>query len=677
VGKVEIWLDGAREGEATLGGIRRDVLQHFARPDFLWSGWNAEISLRGARPGRHRIEMVAVSQVGKRIVCGSRDFEVVPVGEPSGRPAWKIGAEILGRTALTLLWLGLVGWAPSIGFRVAYPFSAPLCGLALFAVFADLGAFFHVRPSRSAVVLTLLSLVALAVFFGRRSRIRRPSRATLVLAAVIAGFAMIGVIPLASQGEGAVLGDIDDASRECVVADSISLYGWRIPPDVSGYFAAMRQQIELGDVRPGSIFLLSALADAYGVRAHAVHSVAMLTAGSLVVASSGLLAWLLLSRRSGFWWLAPSLVAVNTTVLANLYAQHLGSLLAASLLVSFLAFALRLAAAGGWGRIAAVAVVVAAGFVLYPEALPATALAGLLTLGAARRRGRRRASSRLILASIIAIAIDPVGFSRFVRYGTAQVNSLSNSYDRMMTGDTHYFPSPAVIWGLEAYREDARAPIGTLRARLVPLASIAILVSVAIGWRRRTGREKAIVTALLGPVVVALLANLHLDFPYGFAKFLPAAGALWSVVFVFLVLLAAEPRPGGAKPAPGGLFAAATLALVFILAAPSVRHVIRRAVRSVPAYDPAYRSLGALGAAVERSSVIVVDEPAIASREWIRYFLGANAVLDASTPIPDDGARTYRLVDRRKEPAIPSGAPAIAAGTYALVPIDPVESVAP
>ena len=39
------------------------------------------------------------------------------------------------------------------------------------------------------------------------------------------------MLPFALHGEGAVLGDIDDASRECVVADSLSEYGWRVPPD--------------------------------------------------------------------------------------------------------------------------------------------------------------------------------------------------------------------------------------------------------------------------------------------------------------------------------------------------------------------------------------------------------------------------------------------------------------
>ena len=78
-------------------------------------------------------------------------------------------------------------------------------------------------------------------------------------------------------------------------------------------------------------YLLSGLAQAAGARAHAVHSVAMLGSGVLVVLGAGLLASRALRRFPRFRWLPAALAAVNSILYATLANQHLGSLLFAAL----------------------------------------------------------------------------------------------------------------------------------------------------------------------------------------------------------------------------------------------------------------------------------------------------------------------------------------------------------
>src|SRR5438552_15033554 len=41
VREIQLTLDGATRGESSLMGLRPDVLAHFARQDYLWSGWKA------------------------------------------------------------------------------------------------------------------------------------------------------------------------------------------------------------------------------------------------------------------------------------------------------------------------------------------------------------------------------------------------------------------------------------------------------------------------------------------------------------------------------------------------------------------------------------------------------------------------------------------------------------
>ncbi|HEY6065247.1 MAG TPA: hypothetical protein VIY96_03775 [Thermoanaerobaculia bacterium] len=674
VRKVEMYLDGVAAGDVSLRGLRPDVLTHFSRPDYLWSGWNGTLSLEGLRPGRHTVQFVAISHSGKPIPCGARSFEVTVAAEPPARSRWRIGVEILLRSSLFLAWCALVGLPLAIAARHRQPaFAAPVLGLGLLGVFVEAGGALHVRPSRSALVLTVLSIAALGwMWISGRLRLRSPSRPVWTIVAIVGLFCVIGVVPLASHGEGTVLGDIDDATRECVVADSISRFGWRVPGPVRGAFATLRHEIGIRDIRPGEMYLLSALGDAFGVRAHVVHSVAMLAMGSFVIWSAGLLARTVLpGRRRRWWWLAPLFVAANSVVLSTLYWQHLGSLMGAALFVSFTALTIRLARSRRFADALCVAITVGSAFVFYPEAVPVWALTGLLACATVSGRSRRRkAAGALLLAVVLSVAVNPVGVARFSRYAQKMSQTLSGPRERTMTGDTHYFPPPTVIAGLEAYREDARAPLGAVRRVLVPVGAIAILATALLGWSRLSRRGKAVAVTIILPTAAALVGNVLLEFPYGYAKILPTAAAMGSVSLVFFAAAAAEATGRPARDSRVRMAIAGTLVLALLLAIPSARHVWRRALAVVPVFDPAWRVLPALGEAAGAGSVIVVDQPGIAPGAWIRYFLGENAVVERAALPPPDGSRRYLLVDRRKRADAVPGPGWITSRNFALAPLD-------
>lgn len=675
VREIQLTLDGTTRGESTLMGLRPDVLAHFERQDYLWSGWKATASLNGVAPGAHKVDIVAITHRGRPIFCGTRSFDVSRGLELPRPRARVIALRILLRGLYFLIFITLVGLAPAalLGGTLRFA-SAPFLGLALFGVFAEIGGIVHVRPSRVALALTVISGIAIAATFRiwRQARFHRRSGRLLPLIALTALFAVIGVLPFALHGEGAVLGDIDDASRECVVADSLSEYGWSVPPDVAGYLATMRREIEKRHVRPGGIYLLSALSDAFDVRSHEIHSAAMLSAGCLVVWGAGLLALSVWGRRSTEGWLAPGLLVLNSALLAGLYGQHLGTLISTALFLAFLAFVIKLNRGAPRMMVVAPALLAAAGLVFYPEGMALWVVAAAISLTIAPLRTRKRTAARLALVFLLAAAFNPWGVVRFVRFSLEAARGLSSPLGRTIAGDTHYFAEPPAIWGLEPYREDGPAPLHPIHRAVVELESLAIVVTVLIVWRRLSRQEKAIVVALLLPVGLALLGNLRLRFPYGYTKFLPAAAAVWSVAFVRLAVRAMDrnaPAGGARLRIP---LAKAALLLAFLLAVPSARYVVRRAIRSEPAYDPAYRALGSLGAIVGRRATIVVDEPNIASREWMRYFLGENRVIDLTPSIAADGSPKYLVVDRRNGSAALTRRATVSSRVFALAPVEAV-----
>jgi hypothetical protein len=170
----------------------------------------------------------------------------------------------------------------------------------------------------------------------------------------------------------------------------------------------------------------------------------------------------------------------------------------------------------------------------------------------------------------------------------------------------------------------------------------------------------------------ALAWTYRLSFPYGFAKFLPLAVPVWLTAFALTALRAAEGQSGRSLPWRQAL-TAATLALAFALSLPAARHVMARARRAVPAFDADFRVLPDMAAArIRRDSVIEIDEPLVARREWMRYFLGeweteVAAAGSESKPLRS-GRPRYLLLDRRR----PDQAPRIR-GTvsldFALAPV--------
>jgi hypothetical protein len=672
VSKVEVVAPPGSVGEvARWGEWRPDVMAHFARPDCLWSGWTSTVSFEKLSPGRYPVEVFAVGRDGSRSSCGRQELQVQPAPPRVRRPPSRVAPGILFRTTLFLLWLGLLGWAVASVFGLRpILLSAPVVGLALFAVVAEAGGAVHVRPVVSGLALTVVMSLALLRARPQRPRTPLPRRSSWPTIAATVMFALIAVVPLASHGDGAVLGDIDDAARECTVADSISRYGWHVPAQVSGYFSVIRGGWELRQMRNGDVYLLSLLADAFSERSHAVHSVAMLGAGCLLVFSSSLLALRVLRGAPRLRWLPPALVALNSTLIATLYGQHLGSLLGAGLFVLFLASTYPLLRSRRSSALVPTALCMAAGLSVYPEALPSwgvAALVSLMTIPGWRRR--KRGLGRFALAAVLAVLLNPTALVRVARSWLAlrAEPTLASSYSRMVVGDTHYFPSLRVVTGLEAYRIDSPAPVSALRARFILVVTVAIIAIALSGWFRLTSRRRWLVLTLLLPIALALWANFRLDFPYGYAKFLPAAVPLWAVAFTLLLAAIFRMPPVPWQPALRGL-AGAAVVLVLILQIPSVRHVVRHAVRAVPSYDPAFRSLPALARVVGRRAAIRIEDYPLAGEHWIFYFLGDNPVdLD---PAPDryPGVPRFRITQRWRT-AGSSARPRASSRDFSLIPI--------
>jgi len=678
VSKVQLTLDRSRSGEVSLAGLRPDVLAHFNRPDFLWSGWSGRISLEKVTPGRHTVEMTAYSHSGEAIPCGTREIQVLAAASPPERPARVIALEMLGRLALFLAGISVLGLGPAVATgRGPMSLRAPFLGLAIFAIAAEAGAGLGLRPLVSALFPAAVSVLLLALPGTRRRwKPRRPAAGTLATLVCAGLFAVVGTVVLSSHGEGVVLGDIDDAVRECSMADSMNRYGPTAPADAPGYVGGMMREARRAGLRPGGSYLLSALAQASGVRAHAVHSVAALGAGVLVVLGAGLLAYRALRRFPRFRWLPAALAAVNSILYATLANQHLGSLLFAALFLGFAFHLLELARSRSALAVVPVAILAAAAWTDYPEGIATWAVAGFLLLFIGATARRRRTILRLAAAAVLSAALNPIGLANGVRSLSkiSGQSALATPYAREIVGDTHYFPSLTVVAGTIAYREDAPAPLGRVRSILVPIGSLLIVAVSLLGWWKLPRREKWLVALLVLPVAISLAVNLRLHFPYGYAKYLPLAVPLWAVAFSLLALRVAA----GPGMATHGL-AVLSLLLVAVLSLPAARHVVTRILRTVPAYDPGYRALPALAATVDRTAILSVDEPVRARLEWMKYFLGDNRVdtyssealkqptLTAAPATTDGKPRRFLVVDRRKTSGGLPGATVAASRDFALV----------
>jgi hypothetical protein len=64
VARVEIWIDGLRVGNATLGGSRPDVASAYHDPRYTNSGWSFTYNIGNLAPGSHTVTAVAFDSAG-------------------------------------------------------------------------------------------------------------------------------------------------------------------------------------------------------------------------------------------------------------------------------------------------------------------------------------------------------------------------------------------------------------------------------------------------------------------------------------------------------------------------------------------------------------------------------------------------------------------------------------
>ncbi len=589
----------------------------------------------------------------------------------SDPPGWRVGLALLARVGAFLGWLAFVGWGPMrmIGGRAVR--LAPAIGLSMFAIASEAGGAVNVRPLAAALILTAVSAILLAASTRRRGiRLRRPGPVATAVFAIATVFAVVGSIPLVRHGPGAVLGSISDATWECAVADSIARYGWTIPADVHGLLATVPSVWRAADFRAGVPYPLALLAQVFGTRAHEVHAVLTIAAGMLVIFGVAALADVLLRRTRWIRIVAVGLAAANSVLFAQLYHQHTGILIATVLYLSFVYGLIALLPLRPIAFIVPVGLLMASTWTLYPETMVLwVATAGLFLALSGTWKAAGGMVVRLGLAVVLAAALNPVGLARTVRFTKAlrSASVLATPQLRTVFGDTHYFPSVAVMAGLRPYRIDSPAPSGA-PARLVAfMTAFLLLWTAATGLLRSRRRDWRLFVVLLAPVTLWLFLNRQWEFPYGYSKGLPHIVPMWSLA---LAILAA--RAGSSGAGRWGKPVAAATALLFAMASilGSIE-VVGRATRAVPGYDPAFRALPDLAAGIDRDAIIVVPEPLDSPREWIAYFLGEYRVVktreQATIPPTVSSQPIYELVDRRSESTIPVSSAVRTSPSFALL----------
>lgn len=76
VARVEILLNDKVVGNAVVGDARRDVVQALKRPDFLKSGWKAEVDLKAVRPGTYRLAARAWNARGESALLNTGSVNI-------------------------------------------------------------------------------------------------------------------------------------------------------------------------------------------------------------------------------------------------------------------------------------------------------------------------------------------------------------------------------------------------------------------------------------------------------------------------------------------------------------------------------------------------------------------------------------------------------------------------
>ena len=644
--KVGLALEKKGFFELDRGGPRFDIPRALGRPEFLRSGFHGAVPLGDTPPGVVRVEAVAYARDGHMQGCGAHAVVVRDAPLPPQPPAWRIGLTHVSRALAALLIFALAGWPLTAwAARGTRPLAAPLVGFALFAVTSEAGALVYVRPLPSflAAGAALLAIQAAGKVFPRRRA--RTGDAPFVAGAALV-LLLVGAIPMSVHGPGVVMGGIDDAVRECMKADTIL-----VPSRTGeGYAALLPRLMDQRHLRPGSSYLLAALAQPGGLRTHEVHSAAMLLAGTLTVFGAGVLARALLPAARATRRAAVALVATSSVLVTTLYGQHLGNLAAVPLLLLFTAASWEAVRRPRPFALLSAVLSLSALFTVYPELLPLLAMmAAAATLLRASGGGVVRAALHLAAVATLAAVLNAPGAFRLVRGWTAMGTDLVSKApaDRLVLGDTTWFPPAAVVAGLEPYRLDAPAPMLPLRRTAVDVAALGVALAALTGFLASPLRTRRTVATLLLPVAFALLANRAMAFPYGYSKVLPVAVPLWTVSFMILCGEATRLAGRFLPPTAVRIASAAGLAVLLVLSGLATRHVISRASLLVPAFDPAYNELPALLSGLPPRALPRVDQPLFANREWMRYMLRDVNVDATAEPIPATGRPRFALLDRR------------------------------
>lgn len=672
--RMELRLDRHEDGDVSRRRLREDVASTLGRPDLLWSGWSATVSLRGVPAGPHTVEVFAFSHDGRGTSCGEMRIDVreAPVPEVLGPGAHL--PFLLFQIVLFTGWLVIAGWG-LLRFtgRPESLLGAPAAGLSLLLIGSEWGFSLGIGPLLPAVAVTVLSLTLLALSY-RRSRPRRPSLRRGIDAGsvclVAAAFVGLAIVPLMTWGPLSILGAISDASRHCAIGDALTRFGGPIHDGVPGYVGEVSWAWQSQSYRFGIAHAMGAFSAFLNVRTSDVHSAVALSAGILVVLGAGTLASRLLPRSGFARAVAATWTALSSVLLVELHGQHVGLLAATGLYLAFLA-SLSGLSAGPIRRIVPPAVLLAGVFSLYPESLPLWGLTALLAvplLGRARRI--RRITGRALLIGIFAVALNPLGFRPVPKLfrQKAEIGGLSTAEGRERYGDTSHFPSLLVATGMLPYQIDAPAPMGRLRTPPIVVTSLGLFAMALLGFRRLSSRRRLQVLWLLLPVACGLLVARLLRFPYGYSRFLvhlvPVVAAAWVLC---VAGLRETSRGSGRRIVVGALAALVSVQLAF--SAWSLRHLIRRQVRAVPAWDAVYEHLPEMERAVGVDTTFLIDEPDPARFEWMAYYLGGRRTrLLYSGPggAPAPGA-VVKVVDLRLRK--PEREPLAANRFFALVPV--------
>jgi hypothetical protein len=253
----------------------------------------------------------------------------------------------------------------------------------------------------------------------------------------------------------------------------------------------------------------------------------------------------------------------------------------------------------------------------------------------------------LACAALLGAAVNPAAlarsrsFLRYLRYSP----TMKTAETRMFGGDITHFPSLNVATGLIQNRRDVDEPVSRLHSVIIATATLALLIVAFLGLSRFRTRELCLAAALLVPLLISLLATRILSYPYGYSKFLALTVPLWAAVLSLILRRAAGFRSGHALRwlRPGLIGFGLSLSLISVA---ETTKQIRQEILQAPAFDPAYAELAALARKVPRDALLVIDSAHFEGVEWMKYFLGMNAVVTAQDSAGIVATR-FRVVDLR------------------------------